>query len=263
MRALVSESVGIGVSAAVIHWKAKGWAGLDLVHVDAVIDDHPELLGAFDPVSGQFRRRMRPDLLFPVPGGQLAVESKGRSLSRVPQSAPNKDERPAIGRLAAWANYPARQPTSWSVVWTWLGETETQVDLFDPGEAANVVPPASLERAISNRASRLFSSAPSADEAGVGDGDVVLRGSWIDIPDLGELSLEQEPVRRNEVPDGRRHVFLGVLSGVQPPVDRRHDEVGNLSSGGRFVVAVRHVSGDEPLPTVQGVADAFRRSRDT
>lgn len=261
--ALVAESVAIGVAAAIVDQAGYGWQRVGPHHVDAIVRDQPQLSGAFDPDTGAWRQLIRPDLIFPVPHGQIFVEAKGRTLpQQLPQSAPNSSQRRSLRRLNSWAHHrPGANgaPAQWCSAWTWLTETFAQIDFFDPGEPTEIVAPDDLDRAMRERADALFAS---SDPRGVEIADgVVLRGEWLDVPEvgIGPRDATEVDTLADLQPDGDRRVFLGVLRD-QLGVDRLDftDEVlgTGVSSAHRYVVGVQHQldARGRPAPSLRELA---------
>ncbi len=76
----------------------------------------------------------RPDLLFPVPGGQIAAECRGRTGSRQTlRPSPLQTDRMDSLNPCQIAH------TKVFMAWAWIGPGSTRIEYFDPGSIRVVV----------------------------------------------------------------------------------------------------------------------------
>jgi len=161
VRRLCSESVGLAVAAALAHYE-HGWTAANGWPYD--LDLPPVFRGA------------RPDLLFTVPGGQVAAEARGRSQSRRATTA-TAEQLEKLDGLAGWSAAHGGMKTF--MAWSWVTAHSTRTDYFDPGEPQALVDDEDLERNLRRRCRLIRESARQLDleEHRVGDERVL--GAWI------------------------------------------------------------------------------------
>lgn len=166
LRRFCSEAVGTSVAAALAHllhgWlPANGWpVDLDL-----------------NPGAGP-----RPDIEFPVPGGQVVAEARGRSQGRQILVA-TKEQGDRMLDLAAWT--AANAGVKLFMAWAWITTQATRVDYFDPGRPVRLHDDEAVERSIRSRAAHLEAAARAFElpEADIPGRRIV--GRWLSQPASG------------------------------------------------------------------------------
>jgi hypothetical protein len=214
VRRLCSESVGLAIAAALAYYE-HGWT---LAHGwPRDLDLPPLTTGA------------RPDLLFAVPGGQVAAEARGRSQARHVYTV-TADQLRKLHGIERWSAANGNIKTF--MAWSWITTDSTRTDYFDPGEPRVLVDSETLEANLRERCRRLRQSARQLELAEHRIGDENVLGEWIrparrdfefflgvrdpDAIEIGPATTQRPSADTETSPDGPGAVVGAIITAVRP-----------------------------------------------
>lgn len=203
LKRLGSEAIGIAATAALAHLR-HGWVASAGWPKD--LDLPPLNVGP------------RLDLVFPLVGGDVGAEARGRSKGR--QALTRTTEQ--TQRLAHVEDWGQFHNSKSFMAWAWATPQGTRVDHFDPGEPRRVLDVDVRVEDMRRQATRLFASAREADVDMVQTGRGAARGEWITPRNTGmevfvgamEPDVAAESARRAAVEPGREPLVRALLGPV-------------------------------------------------
>lgn len=160
MSRFLTESLGLCISlnsAADYGWTVRR----QILDADRLPTEHPAYVA----------KGSRPDFVYRSATGWHGVEARGRSApAPSTTSRPSRTEQPKLEGMDRWSATVASHPSvnsapSWSMSWSWITDTDTTVDHYDPGDP--VPSSQEIDEAVWERMREITSELTDDDDPGV------------------------------------------------------------------------------------------------